>query len=78
MHNTISASPRNVIIPLLAFLSSVIVGLTHKLASLAIVAETIHLEAPVSGIQFTSRPREHALGGPSHSGISVVGKLDGV
>ena len=48
------------------------------MASLAIAADTIDWEAPVLGIQFTSRPREHALGGPSHSGISGVGKLDSV
>ena len=46
--------------------------------SLAIAADTIDWDAPVSGIQFTNRPREHAFGGPSHSGISGVGKLDGV
>ena len=78
LHNTTLASPNNVITPLLAFLSSVIVGFTHKLASLAITAETIDCEAPVSGKQLTSRPREHAPCGPSHSGISGVGKLEGV
>ena len=50
----------------------------HRLASLAIAADTIDCDALVSGMQFTNRPREHALGGPSHSGISGVGRFDGV
>ena len=63
--------------PLLALRSSVKVGLIERLASLAIAADTIDCDAPVSGMQFMYRPREHAFGGPSHSGISGVGKFDG-
>ena len=57
---------------------SVKVGLIHRLASLAIAADTIDCDAPVSGMQLTNRPREHAFGGPSHRDISGVGRFDGV
>ena len=78
LHNTTSASPKRLIMPLLALQSSVIVGLIFKLASLAVSADTIDCEAPVSGMQFTSSPLVHTSGGPSHRGISGVGWLEGV
>ena len=62
----------------LALRSSVTVGKMVKLASLAVAADTMDCEAPVSGMQLTNRPREHAIGGPSHSGISGVGMFAGV
>ena len=40
------------------------------------ICEEPNFRVHMSGIQF--RPREHALGGPCHSGISGVGRLDGV
>ena len=75
---TTLASPRSLIISPLAFLSSVIVGMIVKLASLAVTADTIDCDAPVSGIQLTRRPRVHASGGPSQSCISGVGMFAGV
>ena len=74
----IDASPKSLISPPLALRSSVAVGEITKLASLAVAAYTIDCDAPVSGIQLTRRPRVHALGGPSQSGISGVGMLAGV
>ena len=64
--------------PLLALPCSVSVGLILRLASLAVSADTIDYEAPVSGMQFTSNPLVHVSGGPSRSGISGVGWLEGV
>ena len=64
--------------PLLTLRSSVKVGRICRLAALAVSADTMDWEAPVSGMQFTSSPLVHASGGPSQSGISGVGWLEGV
>ena len=78
LHMMMSALLNNVITPLLAFLNLVTVGRTHKLKALAVSAYTIDWLAPVSGIQFTSKPLVHAPGGPSYRDISGVGLLEGV
>ena len=78
LQSAASASPSKSITVPLAFRSSVRVGRRESLASLATAADTIVWLAPVSGMQLTSKPREHYLGGPSHSGISGVGRRDDV
>ena len=78
LHMMTRASPTRRITLLLALQSSVEVEVRVRLASLATAADTIDWLAPVSGMQRMRRPRPHAVGGPSHRGISGGGILAGV
>ena len=78
LHMTTRASPTRRITLLLALQSSVEVEVRERLASLATAADMIDWLAPVSGMQHTRRPQPHAVGGPSHRGISSVGMLAAV
>ena len=70
---TTSVSPKRDMTLLLAFLSYVIVRRIDMLAALAMSADTMEWLAPVSDMQFTSKPVLQAPGGPSHTDISGVG-----